>query len=133
MANITEALKTDLAHAGDFVPTPAGDLGTVSGLANLKQALYHRLVTKPGSLAHRPTYGVGVNLYQNAPNSITIQQELALKIKAQFMQDPRVADVTSVAFDSDDTSPQLTKLSVTVKPVGYSEQEMLFAPFGKGV
>ena len=44
MGNITDALKTDIAHVGDLVRTPGGDLGYIAGLANLKNALFHRLI-----------------------------------------------------------------------------------------
>lgn len=134
MGSITDALGTDLAHVGDLVRTPGGDLGKISGLANLKNALFHRLMTVPGSLAHRPSYGVGVGLYQNAPNSFGVQQKLTGIIQEQFAQDPRVEEVTSVSLASDDITPQLTKLAVFVKVVGYSDAiEMTFTPFAEGI
>jgi phage baseplate assembly protein W len=127
--NITEAFKIDLAHKGDFAATPGGDLYTISGLDNLKAALFHRLMTVPGTLVHRPLYGVGAPMFQNSLSSFTKQQELASIIHDQFKQDPRVEDVTSVSVSSNDSSPQQTVIKVFVKPVGYSEQEMKFTPF----
>lgn len=129
--SITDALKTDIAHIGDFVPTSSGDLDILSGLANLRRALFHRLITVPGSLVHRPTYGVGVGLYQNAPNTFAMQQKLATLIREQFLQDPRVQDVTSVAITSKDNTPQTVVITVFVKVVGYNEQEMRFTPFNE--
>lgn len=129
MASITESLGKSIAHVGDLKRTPNGDLGTIEGLANLKNALFHRLMTQPGSLVHRPTYGVGILAYQNAPNSFTIQRKLAALIQEQFLQDPRVKEVTSVRITSEDNTPQRTVIAVSVKPVGYEELEMLFRPF----
>jgi phage baseplate assembly protein W len=131
--NITEALGTDLAHSVDFVRTASADLGKVAGLANLKQALFHRLLTMPGTLAHRPTYGVGISMFQNTLSSFSIQQRLATLIQEQFKQDPRVEDVLSVAVSNADSSPQLVMIAVSVKVVGYGETTMNFIPFGGSV
>lgn len=127
--SIVDAMGTDIAHVGDFIPTAGGDLQTVSGLANLVRALFHRLVTVPGSLVHRPTYGVGIGLYQNGINSFAIQQKIADVIREQFIQDPRVQSVNSVAIVNNDTDPNQTIIRVFVVPVGYTEKQMDFTPF----
>lgn len=134
MANITEALYTDLAHvSGDLVRDSRGDVGTISGLANLKNALFHRLMTMPGALTHRPLYGVGVKAYQNAPSSFSVQQRLAARIKEQFELDPRVQEVTGVLITAGDTNPSQFVVAVKVVPKGYTEQEMKFTPFNEGI
>lgn len=129
MATITEVMFTDLAHNGDFLITPTGDLDVISGLANLKQALFHRLITEPGSLIHRPLYGVGIKRFQNAPNSVSQQEKLALRIQENFARDPRVEEVTSIAIEPN-PDPHLVLITVKVKAVGYDEAVMEFIPFG---
>ena len=133
--NITQTLGTDIAHVnGDLVKAANGDQATISGLANLRAALFHRLMTVPGTLVHRPDYGCGVPSYQNAPNSFTVQQELAVIIQEQFMKDPRVQSVTSVAIDFSDQNPELSTISIFVIPVGYTDsQQMLYTPFAGGI
>jgi len=131
--SINDSLGTDIAHVGDLVRTSGADLGLISGLANLKNALFHRLITQPGTLVHRPNYGVGIPGYQNAPSSFSIQQRLAAKIVEQFEQDARVASVTNVLIGSDDGTPQTTRIAVFLIPVGYTEVQMTFTPFGAGV
>lgn len=134
MATITEILGTDLAHKSDLLASHAGDLQTIDGLDNIKNALFHRLMTVPGTLAHRPTYGVGIGMFQNAPSSFAIQQKIAKLIEEQFLQDPRIEEVTSVSLTSqDDSRPELTVLAVTVKVVGYEETTVEFTPFSEGV
>lgn len=133
MADITEALKNDIAHISDLVRTPGADIGQISGLANLRWALFHRLMTVPGTLVHRPLYGVGMPAYQNAQNSFAIQQKLASLIKEQFEQDPRVESVESVSVTSEDGTPQTTKVAVFVRAIGYTEVQMTFMPFSGGV
>ena len=130
--NINDALYTDIAHNGDLIPTNSGDLATVSGLDNLKLALFHRLMTVPGSLVHQPTYGVGIPLHQNNLGSFGTQQQLASIIQEQFAQDPRVASVSSVMV-STDSDPQLTKIRVFMTPNGYDELAMNFTPFSGGI
>lgn len=126
-----DAFKTDIAHRGDYLRSPSGDLDRISGLANLKQALFHRLMTVPGTLVHRPTYGVGLPLYQNNLSSFVAQQKLASLIEEQFLRDPRVSKLSSVGFIADDLNPQLTVVRISIKPVGYSDGvEMVFTPFG---
>lgn len=97
MANpIDDFYKIDLLHDGDFVAAPNGDFALAKGLVNLKQALFHRLITVPGALVHRPLYGVGIQLWQNDIGSISRQRELATTIKEQFEQDERVDELKSI-------------------------------------
>jgi phage baseplate assembly protein W len=130
MANIDEIYKTDLAFVSDLVVTPAGDLETVSGLNNYRDALLRRLITTPGSLIHRPDYGVGIKRWSNAINSISERQKIAVAIKEQFERDPRTAKVISVGISSDNERPETIKINVKVDAVGFGEQQFTFVPFG---
>jgi phage baseplate assembly protein W len=131
MATINEVMLTDIAHNEDYVLSVQGGWDRISGLANLKQALFHRLITSPGSLAHRPNYGVGIKDFQNSPSGLEAQRRLANRIKEQFEQDPRVESVTGVRVDVDDLTPELTSIVVRVKPIGYDESQVTFIPFGE--
>lgn len=132
MASLAETLGTDILHKSDLQRTATGDLATISGLENLRIALFHRLVTVPGSLVMRPNYGVGVKLYQNAPATLTNQRKLALDIQANLIQDDRVESVESVRFEVDDLTPEKSKIIVKIKVAGLGETEMTFTPFGEG-
>lgn len=127
--NLTDSLKTDISLLGDMAISSSGDLATVSGLANIQQALWHRLITIPGALVHKPTYGVGIGLFQNDVASFANQQKIATAIQEQFAQDPRVQSVDAVSFQVDDLSPEMTVVSVTITIAGYTEQVMNFTPF----
>lgn len=130
--NITDALLTDISLFGDMAVASNGDLQTVSGLANVQQALLHRLMTVPGSLVHKPTYGIGIGRFQNAPTSLQTQQNIAQLIGEQFPLDPRVQSVSAVSISSADGTPELTVISVAITIVGYTEQIMSFTPFEVG-
>lgn len=134
MASIEEVLGRDIAHKSDFLLTATGDLDTLSGLENVKQALYRRLLTSPGSLIHRPNYGVGIKDFQNAPAGLETQRQLALRIQEQFEQDPRIESVLGVRLDVNDLFPEMTEVIVRVRVRGYDEEASLnFIPFGEGV
>lgn len=130
MTAIDRFYKVDLLHNGDFVAAPNGDFALAKGLNNLKQALFHRLITVQGSLVHRPEFGVGVKLWQNDVGSLTRQKELAVRIKEQFEQDERVEEVTGVRIEkiNDNGTFQLT---YKVKVSGGSLFEETVNPFGE--
>lgn len=127
--SITDSLKTDIYLQGDMKITSGGDLALVSGLANVQQALLHRLITVPGTLVHKPSYGIGIQSFQNDIASFANQQKLTQLIQDQFTQDPRVQSVNSVSFQVDDIKPDLTKVVVIMTIAGYTEQQMSFTPF----
>ncbi len=133
MANLEEFLGTDIAFKGDFIKTATGDIDIISGLENVKNALFHRLVTSPGTLIHRPDYGVGIKDFQGAPMTIDTQRQLALRIKEQFEQDTRVEAVSGVRVNVGDLTPDKLTIVVRVKIRGYDEETAEFTPFGGGV
>lgn len=130
MATIEEFLKTDISFKSDFVPTPSGDLDIIAGLDNLKEALFRRLLTTPGSLIHRPTYGVNIKKFQNSVSNLDGQRKLALAIQEQFKQDERVESVLGIQVKIDDKAPDRIEILVRVNVVGYGETSFGFIPFG---
>lgn len=131
MALLDESLFRDLAHKGDLLAAPNGDIQTISGLNNIKEALFRRLVTQPGSLVHRPNYGVGIKDFKNAPNSLPNQQRLALRVKEQFELDARVTEVVGLKVTVDDDTPEKIIIFVRINIEGFGETEMDFIPFGE--
>ena len=131
MADLATFLGTDIKHESDFVNDGMGDLETISGLDNVRAAILRRLMTVPGSIAYRPTYGVGLQNYQNAPLSLETQRSLALRISEQLPLDPRVESVSSVEFVLSETTAGLATLIVSVRVQGYGDAEFQFIPFGE--
>lgn len=130
MATAEEIYGRDIAFKRDFVPTASGDLDTIEGLANVKEAIIRRILTTPGGIIHRPEYGVGLKDFQNGLNTISAQRELAARLQEQLPQDPRVERVLSLSVSSEDDRPDLVKIIVRVQLVGYGEQTLSFVPFG---
>lgn len=130
MALIDEVLKKDIALITDMQRAPDGDLQSITGLRNIKEALYRRLVATPGTLAHRPEYGVGVKQFLNSVNSLNNQRAFALKVKEQFEQDPRVDSVVGLRFEQDDVVPGKFTIFIKVKIAGFDEAALAFQVFG---
>jgi phage baseplate assembly protein W len=134
MALLNEILGTDIAHVADLLPTAKKDFDVQTGLANVKTALFHRLITEKGSLIHRPDYGVGIKTFLNSPNSLANQRKLASVVQEQFLQDPRIEEVTSLSVAAvSDEEPDKVVIVVRVKVRGYDETTLEFIPFGESV
>lgn len=131
MANINEIWGTDIRHKKDYVKDSTSDRALISGFDNLKDALFRRLVTEPGTLVHRPEYGVGIKQFLNAPNTLSNQKALAVRINEQFLRDDRVQQVLGVAVNQDPKFPDRLTVIVRVKPVGYDEVAMNFKLFSE--
>lgn len=132
MATIQESLGCDIKHQKDFVKTATGgDLQTITGLDNVREAVLRRLITTPGSVVHRPQYGAGLQEFLNAPATIATKRAIAARIDDQLTRDPRIEEVLSVGIEGDSTAPDKFTISVRIKVVGYGETTMRFIPFGE--
>lgn len=129
MSSATEALLTDMAFDRDKKVASHGDVDVVSGAANVNQRLLHRLMTVPGTLLHRPNFGVGIQNYQNAPLTLGVKRQLALRIRDQFLLDPGVDQVSSIAMDGDDIVSSQLIITVKCKIKGLGEATLSFLPF----
>lgn len=133
MPTIQEQMKVDLIHnSGDFQSSESGDLKRITGLENLKQALYHRLITVKGTLVHRPNYGIGIQQWQGQIANLDKQRNLALIIRDQFLEDSRVEKVNQVKFETSNIYPDQFKIFVKYTAVGYNETGSEFDPFNLG-
>ena len=130
MATLDEFIGTDIVHQSDWKVTGTGDLDKITGLANLKNRLLHRLVTSPGGFVHLPLYGVGVKDFQNAPNIIGNQIALTKRIEQQFLQDDAVDSIEGVTFIKEDDRPDRVHIIVRVIVRGIGNTSFKFTPFG---
>jgi len=126
---LVDVYLTDIRHVSDQGVTPTGDRELISGEANLNNALFHRLITTPGSLIHRPNFGVGIKAFQNTLASLSAQQKLATLIVEQFSLDPRVESVNGVFTSYDQNDPNKTVIVIRYKPIGQDEIFLRATPF----
>ena len=101
---------------GDFRLSPVGDLGLIDAEANVRQAVYHRIITSPGSVAYRPDYGVGLKDFMGAPNKISIQATLFNRLLDSFREEPRVERLESLSVD--EVNDNYIRVTVKYLPVG---------------
>lgn len=128
MALLNEFLRKDIKHRNDYELTPTGDLVLEDGLDNLRAALFRRLVTSPGSLVHRPFYGVGIKDFQNAPATIETKRKMANRIADNFQREDRIEAVKGVQIQFADDTPEIQVVKVRVEVRGFGEQVFLFQP-----
>jgi len=117
---LDEIYRRDILIAGhDMEPSVSGDIETVTGLLNLKQALLHRILTIPGTLIHRPDYGVGISRYQGSPLTFDRKRRLAVEIDAQCRLDPRVVRVMQIQVEDLENDDFGIVISINVEAVAY--------------
>ena len=116
-----ELFYVDIAHKSDLLDNSTGDLDTIGGKENIKNALFHRIVTEKGTIIHRPTFGVGIKSYQNEPNSIANQLKIAGDIKKELEQDSRVDEVKEVSLLRDDEQHDRVRIRVVAILAGLGE------------
>jgi len=89
----------------------------------------NRLVTSPGSLVHKPEYGVGVKDFQGKVYSLQEQRELLTRIKENLELDPRIVKVTAVKINVDTANPDLFTIVVSLDAIGYNNIVEEYKPF----
>lgn len=116
-------LGQDIFFDGDMHVTPAGDYVLVSGMEALRQAIYRRLVTRPGEYRVRPSYGVGVQDYVKKRRLASTLDELKVAITDQLSFDQRIDEVADVVVEyiSDGI-----KVGIAIRAAG---ETLRFRPF----
>lgn len=110
--NVGEDIFLDIVADEDRPMTISGDWRLVAGDEALKQSLIRRLVTPPGEWRTLPGFGVGVGLYLGSPMTRAVRDELANRIRDQFLRDDRVVRVLAVDVE---LQADYRTLTVTVK------------------
>jgi len=76
------------------------DLATVTGRANLAQAIINRLLTRKGELASlgHPDYGSRLYELVGEPNNIRLQGLAEIYIRESLRDEPRIKEIKNIAF-----------------------------------
>ena len=106
----------------DLVRSPSGDLTTVEGRPLLAQAIINRLLTRKGELAAlgHPTYGCRLYELVGELNNARTRGRAELYIRESLAQEPRIAEITEVAFALPDRQLGRNTLTAAISlvPVG---------------
>lgn len=94
-----DSIGIDIYLIRDYNPSARGDLTPISGIDNLRESIYRRLVTSPGELIHRPNYGVGIRKFLNRPANESNKRELENLIKMNILNEKRITRINSIKCD----------------------------------
>jgi len=133
MATAEELFGVDIFFGSDFAVAANGDLQTLTGDNNIRSRLTRRTITEPGTLVHRPDFGVGLKRFLNSLNSLDNQRELANRIKVQWEQDVSVIEVLGIKIEVEDLKPDEITISVRANLVGVGEDLVTIVPTNKRV
>lgn len=113
----TVRLGTDISApiGASIVVTPNGDTPTLSGRANLAEALRRRMATEPGALVHRPAYGCGLLSRLGVANSPGGRADLATRIRRNLLLDPRLKDCAVTVSLGDGASIVVVSVTATLR------------------
>lgn len=76
------------------------DIGTVTGIQNLKDSIRRRLLTEYGSLLYHPNYGTHLTQMIGEKINSVLEADLKVEILRTIDTDPRVADAQIVDWES---------------------------------
>jgi len=101
-------------------PDPLADLGVVSGLDNLGQAVILRLLTPKGELAAlaHPEYGSRLHELIGSRNNATTRNLAKLYILESLQLEPRIQKVTQVVVEPAQGVRDRINIQLAVLPVG---------------
>jgi len=116
-------LGKDILFDGDYHVGPTGDWVLLSGLDALRQAIYRRLMVRPGEYRVRPEYGVGVMDFVKKRRLPTTVDELRQRIVDQLSLDERIDEVLDVVVENIQDGLQV---GVVIRAAGKS---LKFEPF----
>lgn len=96
---LDNALGVDLMFENDYMLSAAGDYILLKGLPAFIQSIYHRCITKPGELAARPGYGVGVAQFVKKRNRPSELNDLEQRLHDQLSLERRVQEIVKIAIE----------------------------------
>jgi phage baseplate assembly protein W len=120
---LTQLGKKDLMLQDDGELAPdnlvSSDIASCEGLANIAQALQHRLMTTKGELPLHPDYGTNLQAYVGANLPFTTKL-IELEVMNTLQADPRVASAQVTRLQR---SGKVTSVEALVTLVGRSEAD----------
>jgi phage baseplate assembly protein W len=120
----------------DLIAGAGGDLETVSGRANLAQAIVNRLLTRRGELARlgHPGYGSRLHLLVGEPNTARTRALAELYVREALAQESRIEKVTRVYFAPPvrGSGRDTLSIGISVQPTGGGAELTLTVPLQGG-
>jgi phage baseplate assembly protein W len=86
----------DLRFELDYFVMGSGDLERTQGLEALKASFARSLVTTPGEIFWRPTFGIGITDFLNQRPTAAMIHEVKNRIRSTLLSDPAVEEVSKL-------------------------------------
>ena len=120
LSDYNQALLVDilLNQENDFVANMQGDLDATFGLANVKEALYRRIVTPKSSLFWAPQYGTRLVELLNSPATQGNMDLLEMQVRVAIDNEKRIEKGASVSVWIDESSGNLLHIKIICELVG---------------
>jgi phage baseplate assembly protein W len=120
----------------DLGTTPTGDVATVTGRANLAQAIVNRLFTRQGELARlgHPTYGSRLHSLIGERNVTRARGLAEIYIRESLGQEPRIAEIVEIGFEPPSRGQERStmRVEIVVRPADDERPLSLVLPIGLG-
>lgn len=113
-----DTINLESGEFGEFTSTNKGDLATVKGIDNLKQAIIIRLATPYGSLLHHPNYGTKLYKFIGERDTYENREKMKIEIERTIRCDRRVKDITIEAFSVIDG---VVRVNIVITPITLSD------------
>lgn len=98
-SEIRRLFGTDIYFDNDYLITDKGDFQLLKGVANLRQAIYHRLITRPGEYKFVSDYGVGITSYVKRKRTRSNLDRMENAIRDNLLRDPRISDISKISVE----------------------------------
>ncbi len=118
--------ETEIA---EFDADVYGDLKTVRGIKNYKQALIMRLATPEGALLHHKDYGSRLHMLVGDKGTFETVHKIKIEVERVIRSDARTDDIN---FESVSLEGDTLFLKLAIKPVGFDVAFMLSLTLGEG-
>lgn len=125
-------LGTDVKFEGDYSVSNKGDYVLLEGEKALRQAVLHRLITKQGEFATRPSYGVGIRTYVKKKKTASNIKALEQLIVDQLGKEPRIEEVLEAVVESIDDGLKVV-ISIRASAKALRFQPFIFTELGESI
>ena len=115
--------------SGEMTSDIYGDIQTVKGIANLRQAIIIRLATPLGSLIYHPTFGSRLHELIGSRGTFEGAHKIKVEVERCVRSDKRVDSATVSKADLID---DCLDIEVSITPMGMSKAFILSFKFGEG-
>lgn len=122
-AEVRRLFGTDIFFDNDYRITDKGDFQLLSGVANLRQSIYHRLITKPGEYKFVPDYGVGITTYVKRKRTNSNLDRMKNAIRDNLLRDPRISAIPKISVEYINDG---VKVGIAIDVAG---KTLLFRPY----